>query len=217
MAICLSLYGVLAHTFPNYITLLYNPPGLFRNAVFADNLPANLSYRPLHPRYLGKCPISYPVCWSFQLGCRQHLKTMSTGAPLLSVDLTPPSNELNHNHGHSRSRGHSRSNRWAQPPPPLSQPGNVSFPEHPEPINAVNSSYSYGHTHQASSQGHHAHSHSRSHSHSNAHHNHNHSVSSLHHDVLDDHHSKDSNGVYGMLSTDTTIKANYSSEKTYVG
>ncbi|KAJ5941804.1 hypothetical protein N7516_001972 [Penicillium verrucosum] len=138
---------------------------------------------------------------------------MSTGAPLLSVDLTPPSNELNHNHGHSRSRGHSRSNRWAQPPPPLSQPANASFPELPEPINAVNSSYSYGHTHQPSSQGHHGHSHS--HSHSNAHHNHNHSVSSLHHDVLDDHHLKDSNGVYGMLSTDTTIKANYSSEKTY--
>ncbi|KAJ5700812.1 hypothetical protein N7536_003825 [Penicillium majusculum] len=135
---------------------------------------------------------------------------MSTGAPSLSVDLTPPSNGHNHNHGHSRSRGHSRPNRWAQPPPPLSQPASASFPEHPEPINAVNSSYSYGHTHRASSHGHHAHSHS----HSNAHHSHNHSVSSLHHDVLDDHHLKDSNGVYGMLSTDTTIQANYISEKT---
>lgn len=59
---------VLALTLPNYITLLYYPPGLFRNAVSADTLPANLSYRPLHPRYLGKCPISYPVSWSFQLG-----------------------------------------------------------------------------------------------------------------------------------------------------
>ncbi|KGO74211.1 Cation efflux protein [Penicillium italicum] len=136
---------------------------------------------------------------------------MSTGAPSLSVDLTPPSN--GHNHGHSRSRGHSRSNRWAQPPPPLSQPATASLPEHPEPVNAMNSSYSYGHTHQASSHGHHVHSHS--HSHSSAHHNHNHSVSSLHHDVLDDHHPKDSDGVYGILSTDTTIHKDYNSEQTH--
>jgi hypothetical protein len=30
--------------------------------------------------------------------------------------------------------------------------------------------------------------------------------------VLDDHHLKDFTGVYGMLSTDTTIQADYSSE-----
>ncbi|CAG8160751.1 hypothetical protein PENNAL_c0030G04227 [Penicillium nalgiovense] len=134
---------------------------------------------------------------------------MSTGAPLPSVDLTPPSSGHNHNHGHSRSRGH-RSNRWAQPPS-LSQPADASLPEHPEPINAVNSSYSYGHTSQTSSHRHHTHSHS--HSHSSTHHGHNHSVSSLHNDVLDDHHLKDFTGVYGMLSTDTTIQADYSSEK----
>ncbi|KXG53311.1 Cation efflux protein [Penicillium griseofulvum] len=133
---------------------------------------------------------------------------MSTGAPSLSVDLTPPSIGHSHNHGHSRGHGHSRSNRWAQPPPPLSQPAGAGFHEHPEPINAVNSSYSYGHTRQPSD---HGHTHAHAHSHSSAHHNHNHSVSSLHHNVLDDHHLK--GGVHGMLSTDSTVQAGRSSEK----
>lgn len=159
--------------------------------------------------HLLSCLLDLPVA-----AHRQHLKIMSTGAPSPSVDLTQSSNGHNHNHGHSRSRGH-RSNRWAQPPPPLSQPADASLPEHPEPINAVNSSYSYGHTSQTSSHSHHTHSHS--HSHSSTHHGHNHSVSSLHNDVLDDHHLKDFTGVYGMLSTDTTIQADYSSEKMYVG
>ncbi|KAI2682198.1 hypothetical protein LCP963914a_6613 [Penicillium roqueforti] len=131
---------------------------------------------------------------------------MSTGAPSLGVDFTPP-NGHSHNHSHGRSRGH-RSNRWAQPPPSLSQPADATFPEQPESINAMNSTYSYGDTHQISAHSHHAHSHS--HSHSSGHHNHNHSVSSLHHDVLDDHHLKDPNGGYGILSTDTTIQADYS-------
>lgn len=133
---------------------------------------------------------------------------MSTGVPSLSVDLTPLSN--GHNHGHSRSRGHSRSNRWAQPPPPLSQPVDTSLPGHPAPINAVNSSYSYGHKRQESSQGHHTHSHS------SAHHNHNHSVSSIHHDLLDHHDMKDPNGAYRTVSADTNMQADYSSDKMYV-
>lgn len=133
---------------------------------------------------------------------------MSTGAPSLSVDLTPLSN--GHNHGHSRSRGHSRSNRWTQPPPPLSQPADTSLPEHPTPINAVNSSYSYGHKRQGSSHGHHAHSHS------SAHHKHNHSVSSIQHDTLDHHDMKDPNGAYRTMSADINMQADYSPDKMYV-
>ncbi|OQE43169.1 hypothetical protein PENCOP_c003G00814 [Penicillium coprophilum] len=133
---------------------------------------------------------------------------MSTGAPSLSVDLSPPSIGHNHSHGYSRSHGHSRSNRWAQPPPPLSQPVGASLHEHPEPINTVNQSYSYGNKYQSLG---HGHNHSHSHSHSSAHHNHNPSVSSLHHDVLDDHHLNGTDGVHGMLYTDTTTRAGYSS------
>ncbi|KAJ6066042.1 hypothetical protein N7499_012116 [Penicillium canescens] len=148
---------------------------------------------------------------------------MSTGGPSLSVDLTPPVNG-HHNHGHTR-RGHSRSNRWAQPPPPIPQPVN-SLPQ-PE-TNGLNSSYSYGHAHQSSNG--HTHSHSSAHhdhhDHSHAHHDHGHhhdhhdhdhdhhshhghhghthSVSSVHNDAL---HNHDSKSAHGFIPVDTTIKA----------
>jgi zinc transporter 5/7 len=185
-------------------------------------------------------PHSSPISWHIapspillELPIQRALPAldMSTGGPSLSVDLTPPVNG-HHNHGHIR-RGHSRSNRWAQPPPPIPQSVN-SLPQ-PE-TNGVNSSYSYGHAHQLSnghtnwhssdhhdhhdqSHAHHDHGHHHDHDHHDhghghhGHHGHTHSVSSVHNGAL---HNNDSKSAHGFISVDTTIKADSSPDQMYV-
>lgn len=143
---------------------------------------------------------------------------MSTGAPPQIADLAPPSNghahAHSHSHGHNRSRGHSRTARWAQPPPSLtlgSSNGNLSQLAE-SPPDAANANHSYTHasqpswsSHQYSASNSHSISH-HAHTHSHNHH-HNHSVASVH-DAAHDNEIK-SSGAY-------TEHTSHGSEQMYV-
>jgi len=131
-------------------------------------------------------------------------QTMSTGAPPQIANLAPPFNGHDCTHSHSRSRGHSRTTRWAQPPPLALGSSNGNPSQLEESPDTVNASYSYTHKSQPS-WSHHNHSASSSHSISHHTHNHSHSVASVH----DEAHVHD-------VKAQPSIYTEHSSEQMYV-